>query len=215
LYSWFLICILKHWDYWWWKQQKNDWLYKNPIFDMIFWLFGSAWILFFFHKFLNGLYWISLMRQVWFFVRFSMKKVFKNRIFSIFGLIRWAIIPASWMGSEYFVGLNHGEWTLFKTSVYLKIGLIFFSLKCRTNKITQNDLKMAEHRSEENCLKVVEIFFRLNINGNMIRKLLIRIVKFDHFIEFGYLFSKVIRDWPLIWMFFYDLGLGIRNYVKS
>jgi hypothetical protein len=38
-----------------------------------------------------------------------------------------------------------------------------------TNKITLNDLKMAEYLSEENCSKIVEIFFRLNINGNMTR----------------------------------------------
>jgi hypothetical protein len=38
-----------------------------------------------------------------------------------------------------------------------------------TNKITLNDLKMAEHLVEENCVKIVEIFFRLNINGNMIK----------------------------------------------
>jgi hypothetical protein len=36
-----------------------------------------------------------------------------------------------------------------------------------TNKITLNDLKMAEHLLEENCVKIVEIFFRLNINGIM------------------------------------------------
>jgi hypothetical protein len=40
-----------------------------------------------------------------------------------------------------------------------------------TNKITLNDLKMAEHLLEENCVKIVDIFFRLNINGNMIRTL--------------------------------------------
>jgi hypothetical protein len=40
-----------------------------------------------------------------------------------------------------------------------------------TNKITLNDLKMAEHLLEENYVKIVEIFFRLNINGNMIRTL--------------------------------------------
>jgi hypothetical protein len=40
-----------------------------------------------------------------------------------------------------------------------------------TNKITLNDLKMAKPLLEENCLKIVEIFFRLNINGNMIRTL--------------------------------------------
>jgi hypothetical protein len=28
-----------------------------------------------------------------------------------------------------------------------------------TNKITLNDLKMAEHLLEENCVEVVEIFF--------------------------------------------------------
>jgi hypothetical protein len=38
-----------------------------------------------------------------------------------------------------------------------------------TNKITLNNLKMAEHLLEENCVKIVEFFFRLNINGNMIR----------------------------------------------
>jgi hypothetical protein len=38
-----------------------------------------------------------------------------------------------------------------------------------TNKITLNDLKLAEHLSEENCVKIVEFFFRLNINENMIR----------------------------------------------
>jgi hypothetical protein len=36
-----------------------------------------------------------------------------------------------------------------------------------TNKITLNDLKMAEHVLEENDFKVEDIFFRLNINGNM------------------------------------------------
>jgi hypothetical protein len=35
-----------------------------------------------------------------------------------------------------------------------------------TNKITQNDLKMAEHLLEENYVNIVEILFRLNINGN-------------------------------------------------
>jgi hypothetical protein len=40
-----------------------------------------------------------------------------------------------------------------------------------TNKITLNDLKMAEHLSEENCVKIVEIFFRQNINRNMIKTL--------------------------------------------
>jgi hypothetical protein len=40
-----------------------------------------------------------------------------------------------------------------------------------TNKITLNDLKMAENLLEENCVKIVEIFFRLNINGNMIKTL--------------------------------------------
>jgi hypothetical protein len=40
-----------------------------------------------------------------------------------------------------------------------------------TNKITLNDLKMAEHLSEENFVKIVELFFPLNINGNMIRTL--------------------------------------------
>jgi hypothetical protein len=40
-----------------------------------------------------------------------------------------------------------------------------------TNKITLNDLKMAEHLLEENCEKIVEIFIRLNINGNTIRTL--------------------------------------------
>jgi hypothetical protein len=30
---------------------------------------------------------------------------------------------------------------------------------------------MAEHLLKENCLKIVEIFLRLNINGNMIRTL--------------------------------------------
>jgi hypothetical protein len=39
------------------------------------------------------------------------------------------------------------------------------------NKITLNDLKMAEHLLEENCVKIVEILFFLryingNINGN-------------------------------------------------
>jgi hypothetical protein len=38
-------------------------------------------------------------------------------------------------------------------------------------KITLNDLKMAEHLLEENCVKIVEIFIRLNINGNMIKTL--------------------------------------------
>jgi hypothetical protein len=28
---------------------------------------------------------------------------------------------------------------------------------------------MAEHFSEENCVRIVDIFFRLNINENMIR----------------------------------------------
>jgi hypothetical protein len=37
-----------------------------------------------------------------------------------------------------------------------------------SNKITQNDLKMAEHLLKENCVKIVEIFFQPNINGNMI-----------------------------------------------
>jgi hypothetical protein len=40
-----------------------------------------------------------------------------------------------------------------------------------TNKITLNDLKMAEHLLVENCVKIVEIFFPVNINGNMIRTL--------------------------------------------
>jgi hypothetical protein len=41
-----------------------------------------------------------------------------------------------------------------------------------TNKITLNDLKMAEHLLEENCIKKSwKFFFRLNINGNMIRTL--------------------------------------------
>jgi predicted nuclease with RNAse H fold len=57
--------------------------------------------------------------------------------------------------------------------MYWKIGLdfILFTLKCMTNnKITLNDLEMAEHLLEENGVKVVEIFFRLNINGNMVRR---------------------------------------------
>jgi hypothetical protein len=110
---------------------------------MIFWLIGSACKLFFFHKFLNEPCSIPLLRQIWFFVRFSMKKkVFENRIFKIFGLIRWAIIPASWMGSEYFVGLNHWEWTLFKTFVYLEMRLNCIYIKMYYNqnytKWTQN-----------------------------------------------------------------------------
>jgi hypothetical protein len=52
--------------------------------------------------------------------------------------------------------------------VYLEIGL---NLKCMTNKITLYDLKMAEHLLEENCVKIVEFFFRLNIKGNIIRTL--------------------------------------------
>jgi hypothetical protein len=51
--------------------------------------------------------------------------------------------------------------------VYLEIGLNFiYTLKCMTNKITLNDLKMAEHLLVENCGKIVEIFFRPNINKN-------------------------------------------------
>jgi hypothetical protein len=40
-----------------------------------------------------------------------------------------------------------------------------------TNKITLNDRKMGEHLLDKNCLKIVDFFFRLNINGNMIRTL--------------------------------------------
>jgi hypothetical protein len=56
--------------------------------------------------------------------------VFANLIFRIFELIRWAIIPASRMDSEYFVSLNHRVlWTLFKTSGYLEIRLNFIYFK--------------------------------------------------------------------------------------
>jgi hypothetical protein len=34
------------------------------------------------------------------------------------------------------------------------------------NKITLNDLKKAEHLLEENCVKIVDFFFRLNIDEN-------------------------------------------------
>jgi hypothetical protein len=37
------------------------------------------------------------------------------------------------------------------------------------DKITLNDLKMAEHLLEENCFKIVKILVQLTINGNMIR----------------------------------------------
>jgi hypothetical protein len=37
------------------------------------------------------------------------------------------------------------------------------------NKITLKDFKTPVHLLEENCVKIVEIFFLLNINGNMIR----------------------------------------------
>jgi hypothetical protein len=40
-----------------------------------------------------------------------------------------------------------------------------------TNIITLNDLKMPEHLLEENCVNIVDIFSRLNINGNMIQTL--------------------------------------------
>jgi hypothetical protein len=40
-----------------------------------------------------------------------------------------------------------------------------------TNKITLNDIKMAEHLLGENYVTIVEIFFRLKINGKMIRTL--------------------------------------------
>jgi hypothetical protein len=40
-----------------------------------------------------------------------------------------------------------------------------------TNNITLNNLKIDEQLLEENCVKIVEIFFRLNINGYMIRTL--------------------------------------------
>jgi hypothetical protein len=57
------------------------------------------------------------------------KIVFENQIFRIFGLIGWAIIPASWIGSKYFFGLNHWEWNLFKKSVSLETGLNFIYFK--------------------------------------------------------------------------------------
>jgi hypothetical protein len=79
--------------------------------------------------------------------------VFKNRIFRIFGLIRWAIIPV-------FCIIENGPFL--KHLCTWILDWILFVLKCRTTKITLNDLK-------ENCVKIVEIFFRLNINGNMIR----------------------------------------------
>jgi hypothetical protein len=37
-----------------------------------------------------------------------------------------------------------------------------------TKKSTLNDLKKPEHLLEENCVKIMEFFFRLNISGNMI-----------------------------------------------
>jgi hypothetical protein len=40
-----------------------------------------------------------------------------------------------------------------------------------TNKITLNNLKIAEQLLKENWVKTVETFFRLNINGNMIKTL--------------------------------------------
>jgi hypothetical protein len=40
---------------------------------------------------------------------------------------------------------------------------------------------------------------------------IIRIVNFDHFVEFGYLFSKVIHDWPLIWMIFWELTAASKS----
>jgi hypothetical protein len=40
-----------------------------------------------------------------------------------------------------------------------------------TNKITLNDLKMAEKLLEENCVKIMEFFFRPHINGNIVTTL--------------------------------------------
>jgi hypothetical protein len=65
---------------------------------------------------------------------FSHSNLFIREIFRIFGLICWAIISASWMGSQYFVGLNHREWTLCRTSVYLEIGLNFIYFKMYYDK---------------------------------------------------------------------------------
>jgi hypothetical protein len=45
----------------------------------------------------------------------------------------------------------------------------------------------------------------LNSSRISVKKIGFSIVNFDNFIEFGYLSSKVIRDWPLIWMIFWEL----------
>jgi hypothetical protein len=40
-----------------------------------------------------------------------------------------------------------------------KLDWVIFTLKCMTDKITLNYLKMAERLSEENCVKIVKFFF--------------------------------------------------------
>jgi hypothetical protein len=48
---------------------------------------------------------------------------------------------------------------------------ILFISKYMTDKITLNDLKMADLLLRDNCVKIVSIFFRLNFNENMIKTL--------------------------------------------
>jgi hypothetical protein len=60
------------------------------------------------------------------------------------------------MGAECFVGVKHWIEPHFKHLCTWKLDCILLTLKCMTNKISLNDLKMVEHLLEENCVKIVE-----------------------------------------------------------
>jgi hypothetical protein len=114
------------------------------------------------------------------------------------------------MCSEYFVGLNHWEWTLFQTSVYLKIGLNFIYFKIMTNKITLNRKpfrrKLRKNREKICRLKIYWKNWSRHSRAGLIeaqlnRSPLIRSI----FLAFLHSFLIHIKDWRILKRLWWDL----------
>jgi hypothetical protein len=87
------------------------------------------------------------------------KSFVKIGFFRIFGIIRWAIFQHPEWARNILLGwiIETGPYS--KHLCTWKLDWILFTLKYLTNKITLNDLKIAEHFLEENCVNIVDIFF--------------------------------------------------------